>query len=284
MTTLKSLSFHPVVSEWFSESFGEPTDVQLQAWSAAMDGRHTLIAAPTGSGKTLAALLPCLDKLVRAKLEKSDEAGAAAGWHPGVRILYITPLRALNNDILHHVARFTEELDGRAARSGRPWPGVRCAVRTGDTSSAARASMLKRPPDVLVTTPESLYILLTSQKGSAMLGTVRHVIVDEIHDMAADKRGSHLTLSLERLEWVCRRPVQRIGVSATQKALGTSRPISGRLGAFRRAGRHGTPARLFSACGNRCRERDGKGAERIRNDARPEQSRIVPRASVAPAA
>lgn len=208
MPSVSLRSFHPLLADWFADAFGEPTDVQLKAWKSIQDGRHTLIAAPTGSGKTLAALLPCLDGIAKS-----------ASSEPGVRVLYITPLKALNNDIHHHVLQFVDELEARAAAEGRDWPGIRCAVRTGDTSPSQRSAMLRRPPDVLVTTPESLFLLLASDKGRAMLRTVRQTIVDEIHDLAAGKRGAHLALSLERLEEACGRPVQRIGVSATQKPL-----------------------------------------------------------------
>ncbi|MFB9275020.1 DEAD/DEAH box helicase [Cohnella cellulosilytica] len=207
------IPFHPVLSGWFAETFGEPTDVQKQAWQAIAEGRHTLIAAPTGSGKTLAALLPCLDRVVRAKSDPSRREAA------GVRILYITPLKALNNDIHHHALGFVEQLQARAEASGAAWPGIRSEVRTGDTSASKRAAILRRPPELLVTTPESLYLLLTSEKGRAILAAVEQVIVDEIHDVAADKRGAHLSLSLERLERLGGRPVQRIGVSATQNPL-----------------------------------------------------------------
>ncbi len=205
--------FHPVLSGWFAETFGEPTDVQKQAWQAITEGRHTLIAAPTGSGKTLAALLPCLDRVVRAKSAASRRETA------GVRILYITPLKALNNDIHHHALGFVEQLQARAEANGAKWPGICSEVRTGDTSASKRASILRRPPELLVTTPESLYLMLTSDKGRSILATVEQVIVDEIHDVAADKRGAHLSLSLERLERLRDRPLQRIGVSATQNPL-----------------------------------------------------------------
>lgn len=209
----KSLkSFHPVVSSWFQNVFGEPTDVQRQAWASIMEGRHTLIAAPTGSGKTLAALLPCLNAVVTNKLESGPR-------ERGVRLLYITPLKALNNDIQHHVLAFAEQLEEEALRSGHSWPGIASGVRTGDTPSSKRAAMVRRPPELLITTPESLYILLTSGQGRGMLRTVSHVIVDEIHDLAGDKRGAHLSLSLERLESLTGREVQRIGVSATQNPL-----------------------------------------------------------------
>jgi ATP-dependent helicase Lhr and Lhr-like helicase len=201
----------PVVSEWFARMFGEPTDIQRRAWEAISSGSHALIAAPTGSGKTLASLLPCLDRLLWEKSRKGEDKG--------VKILYITPLKALNNDIHHHVFGFVEEIERVAAETGQEWPGIRSAVRTGDTKPAERTSMLRRPPDLLVTTPESLYLLLTSAKGRDMLRTVRQVIVDEIHSLAADKRGTHLSLSLERLQELCGHVVQRIGVSATQKPL-----------------------------------------------------------------
>jgi len=203
--------FHPVLAQWFFRSFGEPTPVQREAWDAIRTGHHALIAAPTGSGKTLAALLPCLDHCIRTK------TGPGAG--SGVKVVYITPLKALNNDIHHHIAEFAEAIDRLAAESGQPWPGLRAAVRTGDTTGAQRAAMLRRPPDVLVTTPESLYILLLSEKGRRMLRTTEKVIVDEIHDLAADKRGAHLSLTLERLADLCPARIQRIGVSATQKPL-----------------------------------------------------------------
>ncbi|WP_438447583.1 DEAD/DEAH box helicase [Gorillibacterium sp. sgz5001074] len=199
--------FHPVLEAWFTEVFGAPTDVQSQAWRRISAMEHTLIAAPTGSGKTLAALLPCLDRVVRS------EGG------PGVKILYITPLKALNNDIHHHLFRFTAEMSALARERGLDWPGLTIGVRTGDTSQSTRASMLRHPPDLLVTTPESFYLMLTSLKGREILRTVRQVIVDEIHDLAADKRGVHLSLSLERLNRLCGQPVQRIGVSATQKPI-----------------------------------------------------------------
>ncbi|MFB9330707.1 DEAD/DEAH box helicase [Paenibacillus aurantiacus] len=212
-------AFHPVLAGWFGRAFGEPTDVQLQAWASIRSGRHTLIAAPTGSGKTLAALLPCLDRIVREK------HAAGRDWTAGVRTLYITPLKALNNDIQHHLVGFISEIeqDAKVRVAGKGdddgWPGVATAVRTGDTPSAERARMARKPPEVLVTTPESLYLLLTSAKGRAMLRTVNAVIVDEIHGIAGDKRGAHLTLALERLTALCEGRVQRIGVSATQKPM-----------------------------------------------------------------
>lgn len=205
-------NFHPVVADWFQRKFGQATDLQKQAWSSIDAGNHTLIASPTGSGKTLAALLPCLDRIIKTK---QSEGGTV----PGVRVLYITPLKALNNDIDHHVLQFLEELKETAEHLELAWPQVRVGVRTGDTTASNRSSMVKSPPDLLITTPESFYILLTSEKARHMLRTVQQVIVDEIHDLAADKRGTHLSLTLERLvEWSGSSP-QRIGVSATQKPL-----------------------------------------------------------------
>lgn len=205
-------SFHPVIADWFTRTFGEPTDVQREAWQAIQAGSHTLIAAPTGSGKTLAALLPCIDRIVRRSSSETVRSG--------VQVLYITPLKALNNDIHHHAAGFVRELDARASELRAPdWPGISCEVRTGDTSQSKRAAMLRHPPELLVTTPESLYLLLASDKGREMLRTVRQVIVDEIHDLAASKRGAHLSLSLERLARLGGSQPQRIGVSATQKPL-----------------------------------------------------------------
>jgi len=203
--------FHPVLARWFIRAFGEPTPVQREAWDAIRTGHHVLIAAPTGSGKTLAALLPCLDHCIKTK--------TLPGAESGVKVIYVTPLKALNNDIHHHIAGFAEAIDRLAAESGEDWPGLRAAVRTGDTTGAQRAAMLRRPPDVLVTTPESLYILLLSEKGRRMLRTTENVIVDEIHDLAADNRGAHLSLTLERLADLCPARVRRIGVSATQKPL-----------------------------------------------------------------
>jgi len=205
-------SFHPVIADWFSDAFGQPTDVQVRAWASIQEGQHTLIAAPTGSGKTLAALLPCLNNVVLGKIQPSKPRA-------GVRVLYLSPLKALNNDVHYNLVSFIEAIDRSAAVREPNWPGIRCAVRTGDTPSSQRASMAKRPPDVLLTTPESLYILLTSEQGRAMLRTIQYVVVDEIHDLASDKRGAHLSLSLERLAELCDQPFQRIGVSATQKPM-----------------------------------------------------------------
>lgn len=204
-------SFHPAIAGWFAGKFGEPTDVQLRAWREIADGASTLVAAPTGSGKTLAALLPLLSRAAERKLADGE------AYRRGVRTLYITPLKALNNDIHQHVFGFLDELEQWASERGIAWPGLDVGVRTGDTAQSTRASMLRKPPEVLVTTPESLYIMLTSVKARDMLSRVEHVIIDEIHNLAADDRGMHLSLSLERLVSLCGRNPQRIGVSATQK-------------------------------------------------------------------
>lgn len=211
LASKEPLSFHRVLSAWFAEAFGQPTDVQKQAWPLVAEGRHVLISAPTGSGKTLAALLPGMDRVIRAKL--ADHAALAG---KGVRILYVTPLKALNNDIRRHLFDFREEWARTAETLGEAWPELTVGVRTGDTTQSTRASMVRKPPDVLVTTPESLYMLLTSRKARDMLRTVETVIVDEIHDLAAGDRGMHFSLSLERLSALCGRNPQRIGVSATQ--------------------------------------------------------------------
>jgi ATP-dependent Lhr-like helicase len=197
--------FHPAVRSWFAERLGEPTPPQRDGWPLIREGRHTLIAAPTGSGKTLAAFLSAIDALVRQGPDLQDQT----------QVLYVSPLRALSNDVQKNLQGPLAEI-----RAREPFlPEVRVLVRTGDTPATQRASMARRPPHILVTTPESLYLLLTSGSGRAMLQNVRTVIVDEIHALVRDKRGSHLALSLERLEALAGREVQRVGLSATQKPL-----------------------------------------------------------------
>ncbi|GAA4848288.1 DEAD/DEAH box helicase [Paenibacillus vulneris] len=214
MRELEAAGFHPLITQWFKTQYGRPTDVQIRSWKAIQSGINTLIAAPTGSGKTLAALLPCLSRILQDKEE--DPAASESRY---VKLLYITPLKALNNDIHHHVIGYIAQLKSLAEELGESWKGLSVAVRTGDTTQSSRAAMLRNPPDVLVTTPESLYLLLTSSKARNMLKHVRWCIVDEIHDLAGDRRGLHLSVTLERLtEWVGSSP-QRIGVSATQKPI-----------------------------------------------------------------
>jgi ATP-dependent Lhr-like helicase len=204
--------FHPLVSAWFLAALGEPTRAQLQGWEAIRQGRHTLIAAPTGSGKTLAAFLTAIDALV------CD--GAASGHLVDeVRVLYVSPLKALSSDIHKNLAEPRSGIASLAAQAGSVLPAITAAVRTGDTSASERAAILRTPPHILVTTPESLYLLLTSARSRQMLRTVRTVIVDEIHAVIGTRRGAHLALSLERLQHVAERPVQRIGLSATQKPI-----------------------------------------------------------------
>ena len=201
--------FHPAVERWFTDQFDRPTPVQIQAWPAIHDGAHTLLAAPTGSGKTLAAFLAVIDNLVCE--------GEVFGLPDETRVLYISPLKALSNDINRNLeaplAGITRELGALTPLS------IRSAVRTGDTPQAERAKMRRQPPQILVTTPETLFIFLTSVSGRRMLGSVRTVIVDELHAVADNKRGAHLSLSLERLEALCASPLQRIGISATQKPI-----------------------------------------------------------------
>jgi ATP-dependent Lhr-like helicase len=202
---------HPLVAEWFVQRFATPTEPQEQGWPHILAGRTTLISAPTGSGKTLAAFLACIDRLVRKAL-----AGDLADR---TEVLYVSPLKALGNDIQKNLEVPLGEILAMANERGLLMPEIRTAVRTGDTLMPERRAMLKRPPHILVTTPESLYILLTADKSRAILRDVETVIVDEIHAVADDKRGAHLTLSLERLEALTyKRPV-RIGLSATQKPI-----------------------------------------------------------------
>ncbi|MDD5033475.1 MAG: DEAD/DEAH box helicase [Methylococcaceae bacterium] len=203
--------FHPALSAWFLETFPAPTDCQAQAWSSIKEGRHTLIAAPTGSGKTLAAFLAAIDELVRLGTEHRLEATT--------QVLYISPLKALSNDIQKNLQQPLEGVNRKLFELGDTEVAIRSMVRTGDTPTVARTAMTKQPPHLLVTTPESLYILLTSVGGRRLLKTVRTVIVDEIHAILGSKRGSHLSLSLERLERLSGGRLVRIGLSATQKPI-----------------------------------------------------------------
>jgi ATP-dependent Lhr-like helicase len=204
-------NFQPAVASWFASQFSSPTPPQLQAWPAIAAGAHALIAAPTGSGKTLAAFLAAIDTLVR-QATNGQLADAT-------QVVYVSPLKALSNDIRRNLELPLAGIAAELTSSGLACPAIRAQVRTGDTPQAERAAMRKSPPHILVTTPESLYLLLTSESGREMLATTRTVIVDEIHAVAASKRGAHLALSLERLTALCAHPVQRIGLSATQKPI-----------------------------------------------------------------
>ena len=202
---------HPLVREWFEGRFGTATEPQEQGWPEILAGRTTLISAPTGSGKTLSAFLICIDRLVRKAV--------AGHLEDRTEVLYISPLKALGNDIQKNLEVPLGEILQMAGERGLLMPEIRTAVRTGDTLMHERRAMLKRPPHILVTTPESLYILLTAEKSRAILRDVETVIVDEIHAVADDKRGAHLSLSLERLQQLTAKPQVRIGLSATQKPI-----------------------------------------------------------------
>src|SRR5882724_2939422 len=202
---------HPLVRDWFVSRFGTPTEPQQEGWPSILARQTTLISAPTGSGKTLAAFLICIDRLVRKSLagELTDRT----------EVLYVSPLKALGNDIQKNLEGPLREIMQLASERGVLMPEIRTMVRTGDTLAAERRMMLKRPPHILVTTPESLYILLTAEKSRAILRDVETIIVDEIHAVADDKRGAHLALSLERLEILSQAKPVRIGLSATQKPI-----------------------------------------------------------------
>ncbi len=217
---------HPVTAEWFVSKFGTPTEPQVGGWPGILAGETTLISAPTGSGKTLAAFLVCIDRLLRQSLDGS--------LPPCTQVVYVSPLKALSNDIQKNLEGPLREIQQLALERGHLSVGIRTAVRTGDTLASERAAMLRNPPHILVTTPESLYILLTAAKSRELLRRVHTVIVDEIHAVADDKRGAHLALSLERLDaLVCgenrlspgafitglMEPPQRIGLSATQNPI-----------------------------------------------------------------
>ncbi|HET9470656.1 MAG TPA: DEAD/DEAH box helicase, partial [Usitatibacter sp.] len=204
--------FHPVLRGWWDGRFGAPTAAQAEGWSAIRRGEHTLVAAPTGSGKTLAAFLTAIDELFREGAEKGELPDE-------VRVIYVSPLKALSADIHKNLAEPRREIRALAEKMGYPAAKLTAAVRSGDTPQTERAAMLRKPPHILVTTPESLYLLLTAEKSREMLKTARVVIVDEIHAVLQSRRGAHLALTLERLDHACARRLQRIGLSATQKPI-----------------------------------------------------------------
>ena len=220
--------FHPLVRDWFRARFGRPTPPQAAGWKEIARGRDTLIAAPTGSGKTLAAFLWSINQLVTHAEETHDHT----------RVVYVSPLKALGNDIQKNLQEPLAEITRAGRRERLPLPDIRTAVRSGDTPAAERQRMISRPPHILITTPESLYILLTAERSRQILKRAHTVIVDEIHAVAGDKRGAHLALSLERLDALAGQPLQRIGLSATQKPMDD---IARLLVGSRRLGRGETP-------------------------------------------
>ncbi|NQV25883.1 MAG: DEAD/DEAH box helicase [Rhodopirellula sp.] len=205
--------FHPLIERWFLSRFAEPTSPQRLGWPHIEQGENTLIAAPTGSGKTLTAFLAVIDRLLKESI--------AGKLEDGVRAIYVSPLRALSNDMHRNLSEPLEELNALAAAEfpDVPIASLRVGLRTGDSTPSQRAALVRKPPHIVVTTPESLFLLLTAEKGRAALKSVDTIIVDEIHALVRDKRGSHLALTIERLEALCERPLQRIGLSATQKPI-----------------------------------------------------------------
>lgn len=233
-------SFHPLIAQWFEGRFGAPTEPQRRGWPHIASGRDTLIAAPTGSGKTLAAFLACLDRLVRE--------GEAGRLKDQTSVVYVSPLKALGNDIQKNLAEPLAELNALARDMGMELPEIRTAVRSGDTTPSERAAMLKKPPHILITTPESFYLLLTSQRGRELLKPAQTLIVDEIHALARDKRGSHFALSLERLDRLAKRRVPRVGLSATQRPI---EEIARFLVGTAKVGANGTPDCVIVDTGHR---------------------------------
>jgi ATP-dependent helicase Lhr and Lhr-like helicase len=208
---MQQISFHSAIVKWFKHKFGSPTKPQQFGWPAIQSGANTLVAAPTGSGKTLAAFLVSLDKLF--------QIGLRGKLRDEIYVVYVSPLKALSNDIHKNLEEPLMEIRDALKIAGEKEIQIRSAVRTGDTPAAQRLALIKKPPHILVTTPESLYLMLTSVSGRKMLSTVRTLIVDEIHAVVGNRRGSHLALSMERLAALTKNPLQRIGLSATQKPI-----------------------------------------------------------------
>ncbi len=208
---MHSFQFHSAVARWFEQTFGSPTEPQVRGWPAIQSGRHVLISAPTGSGKTLAAFLASLDVLFRE--------GVEADLPDETQVIYVSPLKALSNDIRKNLQEPLAGIRALLAETNSREIDVRAEVRTGDTTASQRQALIKKPPHILVTTPESLYLLLTSESGRRMLRTTRTLILDEIHAVVDDRRGAHLALSVERLAALTKAPLQRIGLSATQKPI-----------------------------------------------------------------
>lgn len=201
--------FHPVVREWFKNNIGNPSPPQVEGWPAILEGKNTLIVAPTGAGKTLSAFMECINRLF--------VQGVSGTLHDGVQVLYISPLKALNNDIYRNLEFPLKGIKELCDKKDIPFPEIRTAVRTGDTLASDRRKMIKTPPHILITTPESLYLLLTSENSRSILKSVKYVIIDEIHTLFGNKRGAHLALSIERLANQIGRSPIRIGLSATVK-------------------------------------------------------------------
>src|SRR6266478_508025 len=208
---MQSFRFHPAVARWFEQTFGSSTEPQIRGWPAIQSAQHVLISAPTGSGKTLAAFLASLDALFRQ--------GAEHDLPDETQVVYVSPLKALSNDIRKNLQEPLCGIRALLSETNGCDIDVRAEVRTGDTTAAQRQALIKRPPHILVTTPESLYLLLTSESGRRMLRTARTLILDEIHAIVDDRRGAHLALSMERLAALVKSPLQRIGLSATQKPI-----------------------------------------------------------------
>src|SRR5437879_2829717 len=208
---MQSFRFHPAVARWFEQTFDSPTEPQIRGWPAIQSAQHVLISAPTGSGKTLAAFLASLDALFRQ--------GAEHDLPDETQVVYVSPLKALSNDIRKNLQEPLRGIRALLSETNGCDIDVRGEVRTGDTTAAQRKALIKKPPHILVTTPESLYLLLTSDSGRGMLRTARTLILDEIHAVVDDRRGAHLALSVERLAALTKQPLQRIGLSATQRPI-----------------------------------------------------------------